>query len=112
MENSSIEIALRNIQNDIRSLDERLSGQLKEFKDDQKIRDLEANAKFTRIENRLDKIDDKFDRMDAKFDAKFDKMEAKFDKLTERVHRTEMKVYGISAILAVAISASVRFLFP
>ena len=101
MENSSIEIALRNIQNDIRSLDERLSGQLKEFKDDQKIRDLEADAKFTRIENRLDKIDDKFDRMDAKF-----------DKLTERVHRTEMKVYGISAILAVAISASVRFLFP
>ena len=48
MENSSIEVTLRNIQNDIRSLDERLSGQLKEskeFKDDQKIRDLEANAK-------------------------------------------------------------------
>ena len=87
MENSSIEAALRNIRNDIRSLDERLSGQLKEFKkfkNDRKIRDLEANAKFARIENRLDKIGDKFDRMEAKFDAKFDKMEAKFDKLTER----------------------------
>ena len=81
MENSSIEAALRNIQNDIRSLDERLSGQLKEFKDDQKARDMEADAKFARIENRLDKIDDKLDRMDAKFDAKFNKMDAKFDKL-------------------------------
>ena len=81
MENSSIEVALRNIQNDIRSLDERLSGQLREFKDDRKARDMEANARFARIENRLDKIDDKFDGMDAKFDARFDKMEAKFDKL-------------------------------
>lgn len=81
MENSSIEAALRNIQNDIRSLDERMSGQLKEFGDDRKTRDLEANARFARIENRLDKIDDKFDGMEAKFDARFDKMDARFDEL-------------------------------
>lgn len=81
MENSSIEVALRNIRSDIRSLDERLSGQPKEFKDDQKARDVEADAKFARIENRLDKIDDKLDRMDAKLDVKFDRMDAKFDKL-------------------------------
>ena len=81
MENPSIEVALRNIQNDMRRLDEKLSGQLREFKDDRKARDMEANARFARIENRLDKIDDKFDRMDAKFDARFDKMDAKFDKL-------------------------------
>ncbi len=81
MENSSIEIALRNIRSDIRSLDERLTGQLKNLVDDQKARCLEADAKFARIENGLDKIDDKFDRMDAKFGAKFDKVEARFDKL-------------------------------
>ena len=55
MENSSIEAALRNIRNDIRSLDERLSGQLKEFKkfkDDRKVRGLEANAKFDKLTER------------------------------------------------------------
>ncbi len=81
MESSSIEVTLRNMRSDIRSLDERLTGQLKDLVDDQKARDLEADAKFARIENGLDKIDDKFDRMDAKLGAKFDKVEARLDKL-------------------------------
>ena len=83
MENASTEVLLQNIQN--------IEREIKEFKSDYKTRNQEVDNKFDKIDN------------------KFDKIENKIDKLTERMHRNEMKVYGISVIIALAVSGAARY---
>ena len=105
MESTTTEIILKNIERE-----------LKEFKSNYVARNLEIDArfekidaKFENIDNKFEKIDNKFDQMNNKIDSKFDQMNGKIDKLTERIHRNEMKVYGVSLILALAASVAIRY---
>lgn len=94
MENTATEIILKNIERE-----------LKEFKSNYVARNLEIDARFEKADDKFENIDNKFE----KTDSKFDQMNGKIDKLTERIHRNEMKVYGVSLILALAASAATRY---
>ena len=94
MENTATEIILKNIERE-----------LKEFKGNYVARNLEIDARFEKIDDKFENIDNKFE----KTDSKFDQMNGKIDKLTERIHRNEMKVYGVSLILALASRAATRY---
>ena len=65
--------------------------------------------RFSQIDGKFEKIDGKFDQMSNKIDSKFDQTNDKIDKLTERIHRNEMKVYGVSLVVALAASAAIRY---
>lgn len=101
MESTATEIILKNIEREI-----------KEFKSSYAVRNLEIDARFEKIDAKFEGIDSKFENIDSRFekiDNKFDQMNNKIDKLTERIHRNEMKVYGVSLVVALAASAAIRY---
>lgn len=83
MENASAGVLLQNIRN--------IETEIKEFRRD-------ADNEFERVNNRFERVDNRFD-----------KIENKIDGLAERMRRNEMKVCGVSAVVALAVSGAARY---
>ena len=58
----------------------------------------DADNEFERANNRFERMDNRFDRIENKIDG-----------LEERMRRNEMKVCGISAVAALAVSGAARY---